>query len=203
MKNCRSLLLICTLFPSIALGFLQQPQDWKVGAHLLALHMDQIQVDDQGEQNTFNPDLFFSLEGSWQLDLVHENLSWVPQLGLGLPSSGRDENINKWQYFLNSPFRYSWTQNLHSHFGPGLFMTRLSSDGGTAELDNGTGTDSFFLPEESSTSMNVIWSVGGRWNFRPQFSLGTDLIVFNLTESISRTFSGSLSLHYSFGEVMK
>lgn len=205
MKNCRSfLLIICILFPSATLGFFQQPQDLKVGAHLLALHIDQVQVDDQGTQNGLDPDLFLSLEASWQLDLIHENLSWAPQLGLGLPHSGRDENINKWQYFLSSPLRYSWGEKIQSHFGPGLFMTRLSSRGGTAELNNGTqNTDNFFLPEESSTSMNLIWSAGARWEFRPQFSLGTDLIVFNLTESISRTYSASLSLHYSFGEVLE
>lgn len=201
MKNCRALLILVIVFiPSFALGFFQQPTDWKVGAHLIALHIDRIQVDDQGGQNGIDPDLFLSLEGSWKLEAVHENLSWAPQLGLGLPHSGRDENINLWQYFLNSSFRYSWIPELQTHFGPGLFMTRISSDGGTVELDNGTGTDSFFLPEESSTSLNVIWSLGGRWEFRPDFSLGADLIVFNLTESISRTYSASLSVHYSFGK---
>lgn len=202
MKNCRAaLLFILALFPSVVLGFIKTPQDWNIGAHLLALHIDQIQVNDQGEKNTIDPDLFFSIEGEWQLDLIHQDLSWAPQLALGIPHSGRDENINKWQYFINSFFRYSWTQDLHSHIGPGLFMSRLSSDGGKAELDNGTGSDYFYLPEKSSTSMNVTWSVGGRWEFRPQFSMGTDIIIFNLTESISRTFSASLSLHYSFGEL--
>lgn len=202
MKNTKAILfLIFSLCPTFALGYNLNPQDWKVGAHLLALHIDDIQVDDQGTKNGIDPDLFLSLEANWQLEFVHEKLSWNPSFGLGLPHSGRDEDIKRWQYFINSPLRYSWLPELQTHFGPGLFMTRLSSDGGTAELENGTNpSTSFFLPQEGSTSMNLIWSVGGRWEFRPNFSVGTDLIFFNLTESISRTLSASLSFHYSFGE---
>lgn len=197
------IILVIALCPTFALGFIQAPPapyDWQAGAHLIALHIDRIQVDDQGEKNTLQPDLFLSFEASWQLDLIHQGLSWSPLLGVGLPGSGRDENIKRWQYFINLPLRFSWTPKLHTHIGPGLFMTRLSSDGGTAELDNGTSTDSFFLPEESSTTQNLTWSLGGRWKFRPKLSLGLDMIVFNLTESISRTYSASLSMHYSFGE---
>lgn len=194
-------LVLAALFPTLLFGsdFFQKPKDVLFGAHLMAQHIGQIQTDDQGGQNSLESDLFLSVEAIWDLNLLDKNLAWTPSFGLGVPHSGRDENIKRWQYFILSPFSYHFSSQYSAFFGPGLFMTRLSSDGGTAELDNGTSTDRFFLPEESSTSQNLIWSLGQRWQPHKNFSFRSEVIVFNLVESASRTFSFSLSAHYHFG----
>lgn len=179
-------------------SFLPMPKEVHFGGHLLNQDIRKIQTDENGSLNTFRPKPFLS--GELVFD-VYENFSWQPSLGLGFPHSGRDPNIKRWSSFIFLPAGYQLDQFTFL-LGPGIFFTRLSSKGGRAELDNGVGTDSFFLPEVSSTSVNVIWDLAVRYQFHPQISARADVFVTQLMSSERRSFSTSFSVHYMFGDLL-
>lgn len=178
-------------------SFIPLPKELHLGGHLINQDIRKIQTDENGSLNTFRPKPFLS--GELVFD-VYENLSWQPSLGLGLPHSGRDPNIKRWSFYTFFPAGLQ-VEKFTILLGPGVFFTRLSSKGGTAELDNGTGTDSFFLPEVSSTSANLVWDLAFRIQVQPRLSFRGDVFISQLMNSERRSFSTSFSLHYMFGDI--
>lgn len=192
----------CCLFFALSLpawGYLPMPQQLLLGAHLLNQDIKKVQTDENGSLNTFRPKPFVSAELIFD---ITQQFKWRPSLGLGLPHEGRDPNIKRWSFYTFFPASYAW-ENWNFFLGPGFFFTRLSSDGGTAELDNGVGTDRFFLPEVSSTSANLIWDAAVSYQFHPQLSARLDVFVTQLMDSERRSFSNSISIHYHFNQLFE
>lgn len=84
-------------------------------------------------------------------------------------------------------------------FGLSLFMYRISGKGGSDVLNNGGGTATFYYPERSVGTKNVIAEVGishtiGELNF------GLDLFLISFLSS-RRSASLLFSINYIFGEI--
>jgi len=162
----------------------------------LCEYVGKIQTDDIGSKNlcSFNPYLAATLD--YML-----NPDWLasPEIGFTLPKSGRDENINEMSITLliNAKFKIS---SFHLIGGAGLFLTRLSVDGGSEELNNGTGTTSFPLPEGTIYSRNLILNMGVGLDFDQNVSADVHTYIFNLLTKEDRAFSIAINGTYHFGE---
>lgn len=197
--KCLLLCLIAAIswtLPLTLLGSSQKflPQYSEVGVGLLNQHVRRVQVDEQGSLNFIRPKLYLMGALTWTLPAQFHLSS---ELHLGLPHSGRDENIKRWQYALAFPLHYQW-ESLRLRFGPGLSFLRLWGPGGVQSLDNGLTTTDFFMPEEAQTSLNTYWLAGAEYFIRPEWSARLDLQVFNLFDSMSRSLSQTISIHYHF-----
>jgi hypothetical protein len=170
------------------------PSNSEVGLGFWNSHLKKIQTHEIGDRNIvkLRPHLQGAL--TWQLP---KELALSLETRLGLPHSGRNENIKRWHYELNTPL--SWRINQFSlRAGPGLAFLRLWGPGGRVALDNGLDTTEFFLPSEASTSLNLFWMLGVDWALKPEWSLRFEGQVFNLFDTPSRTLSHTISLHYHF-----
>ena len=84
--------------------------------------------------------------------------------------------------------------------GPGLAMTMIKGAGGSKTLRNGSSSESFPIPDGTSTARNLIIDLGV--SIRPeafdQFSFGLDTFVYNVEASENRAFSYLISLHWHY-----
>ena len=156
------------------------------------------QTDEEGSKNkcSFLP----TLSGSLDYYLTNK-LALSPQIGLTMPKSGRDENIKRMTLFAlaNMKFRTNYVNLIG---GAGFYFTRISGPGGSAELNNGSSTDSFPLPEEAVYSRNFILNLGLGLDFSKEWSGEVYTYVFNALKSEDRAFSVGATVSYHFGEVL-
>lgn len=190
-------------YPTLLLGLLlmltaHQARGYDLGLSLgnLCEYIGKIQTDDNGSTNlcSFNPYLATSVDFA-----LSKQFFFSPELGLSFPRSGRDENISKMSLFAlaNTKFKFS---EFHFIGGAGLFFTRIAGKGGTEELNNGTTTSSFPLPDSTIYTRNFILNLGLGANFGQEWSVEAHTYIFNLLESEDRAFSLAINGTYHFGE---
>lgn len=66
--------------------------------------------------------------------------------------------------------------------GPGILLVLLSGNGGTAELENGTGTSDFALPGGSSVASVLYLDVGADWRLTEELRLGVSLWLYGVLQ---------------------
>ncbi len=183
---------------SFLLSFNICASDLTLSVGNLCEYVGEIQTDDSGETNfcSFNPYLATSLDFE-----VVPKLFLSPQIGLSAPKSGPDENIKRMNFIalLNAKYKTNYVNMIG---GMGFFLTRIAGPGGEAELNNGTSTDSFPLPEEAVYTRNFIVNLGLDVEFAPNWSGEVRTYIFNLTTSEDRAFSLGAHVTYHFGAVL-
>lgn len=162
----------------------------------LCEYVGKIQTDDSGSTNicSFNPYLAGSIDYE-----VSKQFLLSPEIGLSMPKSGRDENISKMSLFALANAKYKFSE-FHFIFGAGLFFNRVSGSGGTEDLNNGTGTVSFPLPDSTIYTRNFILNLGLGADFGTEWSADLHTYIFNPETSEDRAFSISINGTYHFGE---
>jgi hypothetical protein len=187
--------LFLTLFYFV---FLQTAKAYDVTLSLgnLCEYVGKIQTDDSGGTNvcSFNPYLASSVDYA-----INDKFILAPEIGFSFPRHGRDEKISKMSLFALANAKYKFSM-FHFIGGAGLFFSRISGSGGTQELNNGNGTDSFPMPDTTVYSRNFIINLGLGMDFDKEWSADLHTYVFNLLKSEDRVFSISINGTYHFGE---
>lgn len=162
----------------------------------LCEYVGKIQTDDIGSMNvcTFKPYLATAIDYSVTSDIIVS-----PEIGFSLPKHGRDENIDEMNLFLLANGKYKFS-NFHLIAGVGIFLTRIAGNGGTEELNNGTSTSSFPLPDSTSYSSNTILNFGLGATFYSSWSADLHTYIFNAISKDDRAFSVAINGTYHFGE---
>lgn len=81
--------------------------------------------------------------------------------------------------------------------GPGFMRRTVEGKGGTTTLSNGTGTATFALPGESSSSQLITFNTGASYNVNDH-RWGADLIIEGLFSGGKRSMSFMVSYGYRF-----
>lgn len=170
--------------------------DFTVSVGNLCEYVGKIQTDDNGATNLcqFAPYLASSVDLPISADFL-----FSPEAGLSIPKHGRDENINKMTLFVLANTKYKFS-SMHLIGGLGLFFTRISGSGGNEDLNNGSGTSSFPLPDSTVYSRNFILNLGAGYDFTKDWSADVHTYIFNLLKSEDRAFSIAINGTYHFGE---
>ncbi len=188
------LLLFClSLKPSRAFA-----DDLNFSLSNLCEYVGRYQTNSSGQLNvcSFLP----SFATSYERPLTNE-WSYSPQIGFTLPKSGPDQNVSRMTFFLLANSKYK-TSYVNFILGVGIYFTRISGPGGDAVLNNGTGSDSFPLPDSAVFTRNVILNLGMDYDFNKEWSANLYSYVFNLANTQKRAFSVGLGLTYHYGEVL-
>jgi hypothetical protein len=82
--------------------------------------------------------------------------------------------------------------------GTGFSFTYITSDGGNEVLRNGSGTESFPLPDGASTTRNVVANLGLQTRFLQTWQAQLEVMMFNPGSSFNRSFSYFLGVQYLF-----
>ena len=199
MKTLIPTILISLLLVSVqAKDSLFSVKDFYAGAGTITQFVGRIQQDESGETTSFDFNPYLSIGTEFGL---YEDFSFAPEFAFSFPSSGRDPRISKMSYWTQLFGVYTY-EEFKIKFGPGLIMNRVSSDGGTQTLKNGTGTSDFPMPSGSSTSRNLTLNTALEWEFIKSVSARFEGWVVNVSDSESRSFSYTLSAYYHFGDTL-
>lgn len=173
--------------------------DLYLGAGSYTESVGHVQIDENGgtEKFQFNPYFTFGIKNY----IFTNQLSWIPEFGIGLPHEGADENTSRWNFHFLSKFTYDVNEYFGLSAGVGLSWVRLSLDGGTQVLQNGNSQDEFPMPEGSSVSQNIILSMGLNAKFDKNWGASADVHVLNIEDELKRTWNYLISVNYFFGKV--
>jgi hypothetical protein len=162
----------------------------------LCEYVGKIQSDDSGATNlcSFNPYLSASIDYP-----INNQIILSPEMGFSFPKKGRDPNISKNSFFalLNTKYKLSMFEAIG---GVGFFFSRISGSGGTQDLNNGSSTVSFPMPESTALSRNFILNIGLGAEISPSWSADLHTYIFNMLTSEDRAFSIAINGTYHFGE---
>lgn len=172
--------------------------DLNVSLGNLCEFIGQYQKDETGKKNTCT---FLPLLSTGYGVVLNEDWTIRPELSASFPQSGRDPNVKRMviSTLLNAEYK---TTYLDLVAGTGLFFTRISGPGGEALLNNGNSQDSFPLPSEAVYTRNLVLNLGANYNFNKDWSSGLYTHIFNLLDSVDRTYSLGIKFTYHFGDVI-
>ena len=166
----------------------------------------EIQTTVEGETNGFEFTPY--LQGGLRYEVIKSipELTLLSELILA-PRETRDPNISKFTFMtlfsaayafndigiIGTSYSIPW---IDFKIGTGFSITRISGDGGTQDLNNGSSSDAFPLPFEPSFTRNVIVSAGAEIAPINSLSFRSDIHIYNIHESESRATSYIISAHY-------
>lgn len=156
-----------------------------------------VQTNDSGKMNTCDFNVYVSSSLGY---MFNEQITLSPEIGLFMPKNGRDSTISKFSFFALANAKYNFSM-FHYLAGMGLYFTRTSGKGGTQDLNNGSTTVSFPMPNTATYSRNFIINMGLGVDFSKEWSMDLHTYVFNLATSEDRAFSIVLNGTYNFGEI--
>ena len=196
----RVLLAISLFIFSSALSAKIKAEGLSLGIGNLTQFVQDIQTKNNGEElNIWDTNLYLEVNLDLKSD-KYPNWGLYPQFGLLFPQSGRHEKINKLSLFTLINLGYLW-KDFTFRLGTGFFFTRISSDGGTENLNNGGEISTFYLPEKTSTARNLITNLGIEYRLHRLWSTRVEFIGYNLEDSDDRALSYTVSFHYHFGNI--
>ena len=120
---------------------------------------------------------------------------FVPELGL-VEHLGEYDEYRKRTIFVLFDLAYVVNDSFLLRYGVGTFMTRISGDGGSVELNNGNTTQTFYRTSESITSYNTTLDFGMELAYNKNYAFKLEGYLFGLFDANSRKISYSLSLNY-------
>lgn len=149
------------------------------------------QADKQGGTTKFEFNPFISLDYVLKAPFGH---FFNPEVGYVFRQDAEDESSIK-TIFLMYNLERPLNSKLVVRYGFGTFMDKISGEGKTVVLQNGSGTLPFYSPSESVTSYTSSFNLGMKYLMTKQSSLRFDLNVLRFASS-RRTLSYLVS--YTF-----
>ena len=185
-----------TFFLALLFAFQSFAFDTALSIGNLCEFVGVVATDELGTKSycQFNPYLMGHIQNK-----LDENWTVSAEMGITIPKSGRDQNINKFSFFPLVNLDYTWGD---FKLGPGigLYVTRISSGGGEEVLNNGTSVDSFPLPDETVYTRNTVLNLHLGYQLNTDWSLNSQVLFFNLLTNEDRAFHIGAYLTYFFGE---
>ncbi|MGB0452952.1 MAG: hypothetical protein ACPGJV_04485 [Bacteriovoracaceae bacterium] len=180
---------------------LKDPRFIRVGLGFLNEYWGKVQVDDSGETNSLDLQVYLNTEVPFSFG---KSFTFIPEFGITIPKSTHDgEGMTIIKYFTLAHLGFKVSNDVLIRIGSGFFFTYFSASGGTQTLANGTETTDFPLPNGTSTARNVILSQGIEWtlpvNQRTHpITVKIENFVFNLEDSDKRAISSVFNVNYGF-----
>lgn len=158
---------------------------------------------DGSQESYFDPWLYLSVNENFP---IWDNIIFQPEFGMTLKKSsyGDDDTYNgsgdeaskRQLMFLHLNFMYRNASPVQFKGGVGIFMTKISGEGGAVTRRNGASEATYYLPSENVTSYNNTLNLGIESFLFPQTSIEFETYTWNILASESRRFSFSLGLNY-------
>ncbi len=156
----------------------------------------QVQTDVSGQKNgLMNWDIIAGL--GFEMGLSTD-FSLFIDTGVNFPRSGPDGMINRWKLWTHSLIGFN-TWDFVIKLGTGFEFLRLSGPGGTQPLNNGTGSDNFYLPEGATYSTNLVAISELEYYFSEEISSRISLLLYNPMGDFDRSYTWKMGIAYHFG----
>ena len=118
--------------------------------------------------------------------------------GLGYAKFSTKDNTSKNEYIIQYHFTHAPSSFFQFRYGFSNYITKLSGDGGTIVLSNGTSTSTFYTPAETETSYTASMDVAGDFIFSSQWTARIQFSLMRFLSNTSRRVSNIITLNYYF-----
>lgn len=167
-----------------------------LGFHLgnLTEFANAVQVDDQGHTRKIGkaPFLGFSTD-------VEMTPQWalIPEINWVFPQDSNDNQISRNLFMVRLDGGWKGGDWWRLRVGTSVMINNMRGKGGTKTVRNGSGSDSFFIPSESKTSVNNTFDLGAEAFYLP-FAVRFQTYTYAIVNSQRRQISWSLTLSYYY-----
>lgn len=151
------------------------------------------QKDPNGSKNTFSLDPMVSVNTIIPTPFYGQ--LFLPEFGMVFHGEGTDGYSKRTMLFLFD-FGYEFMPSYLLRYGIGTVITRINGDGGTVSLLNGGTPDTYYQPDEASSSWNTTINLGIESSIYNNYATRFETYWFSLLDSESRKISYSFNLVY-------
>lgn len=163
---------------------------FNVGSH--TEFINNVQIDASGGMRTFE----FAPALGAGLRIPMEGLfTFFPELNWVLPRTTSDSRIIKNLFMLRGDFGHEPVDWFRVRVGTSLMWLNQHGRGGSAELNNGNTTSTFYYPEDNRSSINNTLDVGAEL-LMDQWAVRLQTYTYSAFKKDRRQFSYSLFLTY-------
>lgn len=190
MKKEFSFILFMLLIP-----FYSQANGFWLGAGTLTHNFLHSQTDKTGKTNKFD---FFPIVlagATWSSPL--QGISFSPGIGYAKMLKSKD-NTKKSEIVLQYHLSQRIFNGVQFRYGFSTYITKVSGDGGTVQLNNGNSTSTFYVPEKTSTSYTGSLDLGAEAFMLQNISMRLQFSILRFLSSDKRKVTHLLSANYYF-----
>lgn len=154
-----------------------------------------VQVDDNGGMRKFEiaPTVGFGLKIPMDQDFI-----FLPEINWVLPRSAGDSQIIKNLFMLRADIGYDPVEWFRVRVGTSIMWLNQHGRGGSAKVNNGNGTSTFYYPDENRSSLNNTLDVGAELLFSDNWSARFQTYIYSVFKEDRRQLSYSLFLTYQW-----
>lgn len=126
---------------------------------------------------------------------VNESWTFLPEFNWVLPQTYEESNIMANLFMLRADMGWDPIQWLRLRAGTSLMWLNQQGKGGKATMNNGTGTATFYYPDENRSSLNntLDFAAEGRWE---EWALRFQTYTYSVFVKERRQISYTLFLTY-------
>jgi len=106
-----------------------------------------------------------------------------------------EDNTTKTEIFLQYHLNQSITSSFYLHYGFSTYLTQISGEGGTKELNNGNSTATFYVPSEKKTSYTGSLDLASEFIWDSTYTMKWQFSVDRFLSSERRRVSHLLTLN--------
>ncbi len=192
MKTAILILLLVCLSSKVTAFDIKSPETIGFNFGTWLENYAQVQDDTNGGVNDhFELTPYFGINAvyslPYQLEFVHET---------GYVIQRTSEEISKNLFFFKFDLAYRATEWVRLRAGTSFMMLMISADGGEDTLRNGSGTETYYIPEERRTSYNQTLDFGAEFLYE-KISFKLQNYIYAFTNSDQRMTTYSLSVNYN------
>lgn len=151
------------------------------------------QKETTGSRDTFSFSPMVSVNGVFATPFYGQ--LFLPELAFVFHNEDQDGYSKRTMLFLFD-FGHQISQGLLLRYGLGTALTRINGEGGTVELLNGGVPDTYYQPNQSSTSWNTTVNLGLENAFDANYAVRFQTYWFSIFNGEARKASYSLNLVY-------
>jgi hypothetical protein len=157
-------------------------------------YVGEIQIDNKGEQNTFDQlpilGLGFDFTTDYNFNLNIEFLLTMPE------TMGDASGVKKQTYMARFDIVKQYNDQLSLMVGSSWVITNIYGDGGSQTLGNGGSTTDFPKAEGSVYSHNFTLDLSAEYSLKEKWAVRLHTLTYNIQDSDLFRWSYILSLNY-------
>ncbi|RYZ99270.1 MAG: hypothetical protein EOP11_19685 [Proteobacteria bacterium] len=182
-------LTLCLLLPALGPGIAraESTQGFYAGAGLLSMNLLKSATGEKASRSLFGDTYFPEITFGYRFG------DWFPLIGYSLFGKANPEGSKRRGTLrVQVPYVFSTDESaLEWKAGLGFLVHRFYGAGGPAELGNGVGRQTYYVPEDGSNA-RLLYLVGG-------LGLKAERIRYDFDLIISGVLSARRAFHFSAG----
>ncbi len=154
-----------------------------------------VQIDQNGNKRKFQ---FRPTLGAGVALPLDYGFRFLPEFNWVLPfTENTTSKIIKNLFMFRADFGYDPLDWLRLRVGTSLMLLNQHGQGGSATIDNGNSTSTFYYPDENRSSLNNTFDLGTQFMYR-DWSLRLQTYTYSLFKKERRQLSYTLFITYDW-----